>query len=192
MSVLGDRQRGAAPAPAVSRFAAALAGARARRKITISSLGLTAWLTLAGHAATQEIEGATFKRMAELGLELGPLTSATYEAERAVRTLAVVVFEDESLTVPLGSLEEWQRVDLDTLNLLWQEYGDLREERDPVAAPLPREERELIEAAIQKKSAPLLRSFGARRLATWLLSTADLPATSPIPSYSSSASSPES
>lgn len=190
MTVLGDKQRAAAVPAKPSRFAAALAGKRVLEPVTV--LGLDGVMTLIGHGTVQEIEGAVYKRMAELGVELGPLTASTFESERAVRTLAEAVRQADDPSKALGTLEEWQQVDLDTVALLWLAYGDLRERQDPVSAPLTKAEHDTITTAIEKKNAPLLRSCGARALATWLLSTDGQPATSPSPSSGSSASSPAS
>jgi hypothetical protein len=203
VSALGDKQRAvtaavtaaadkravAVTAEKPSRFAAAIAGVRVHEPVTV--MGVPGAMRLVGHGAVQEIEGAVYKRMAELGLALSELTATTYESERAVRTLAESVRDPADHSKPLGTLEEWQQVDLDTIVPLWMDYNDLRERQNPIEVPPSERDVATIQLALQKKSGVLLRSCGLRVLSNWLLSTADLPATSPEPSSTSSPSSPE-
>ncbi len=121
------------------------------------------------------------------GIELSVLTADRFEIERALRTL-VRACRDPEDGRPAGSLEEWGKLDTDTINMCWQAYGDVRERLDPLGGSLDPAETELIELAVKKKDARLLRTFGIVKLSAWLASTDAPPSTSPTPSSSSSAS----
>lgn len=109
-----------------------------------------------------------------------------WNCEIAVRHLAIAVRDPADPTKPLGSLVDWrgddQRLgcDDDQIAALWQQYQDLRERLDPLAAPEQLTEAEhaaLLSAA--KKKPPeidLLTSFGSRKLAALAISLADRPA----------------
>lgn len=174
------RMGGATPAPAPeasrTRLGQAISvGPLSRERVEIPRLG-PAWIVLAPHAAVQRIEGETFRAMAELGLELSSLTALTYEAERAVRTLAEAVRDPDDPDQPFGTLAEWRdHVDVDIIAGAWQVYGDVRMRLDPVSVALTEDERAAINAAVEKKNAMLLRSYGVAALASYLATTADPP-----------------
>jgi hypothetical protein len=73
---------------------------------------------------------------------------------------------------------------------LWVQYAELRAEHDPQVAELTDDEVRGIRDAVAKKNGPALRFFGASRLSRFLLSSADLLASSWIERSSPGDSSP--
>lgn len=161
----------APPAPERRTKLGLVAGDISREKVEIPRLG-AAWIVLAGHADVQRIESETMTEMRRLGIDLNALTALTYEAERAVRTLAVAVRDPDDATVAFGTLTEWQALDIDIINAAWQVYGDVRERLNPLEIPLTEAERAMMAAAIAKKNSMLLRNFGIAKLALYLATTA--------------------
>ncbi len=191
MTKLAASLAGAAAAPATkaSRILQALAGARPLRPITIPLIGLPALMTLVGSERELDIEGEVAKVMGARGLEAGLLNQTAWEIERARRVLADAVLDADEKT-PLGDLAAWGQMPKEVVIELWRWYIALSEEFDPSLAELTSAERAELEAAIEKKSAPLLRSFGVSRLATYLLTTAAERASSPTPRSTPGDSSP--
>lgn len=195
MSKLIDRLAQAkpngAPGPG-SALAKILAGSVRGEHVTLPVVG-RAWIELAGHETVNEIEGDTYNEMRRLGFELAPSTAETFAAERAMRTLAACVRDPDDRTKPLGSVEDWCKVDSDLINACYLAYADVRDRLDPIGAPsLNEETAHLIELAIKKKQASTLRAFGVATLANYLLTTGDRPAISQSPPSSSGDVSPES
>jgi hypothetical protein len=191
VSKLGElvARGGAAAPPAASRLAAAIAGRQVFADVEVR--GLRGKLRLVGAGRTLDIEGEVAAAMAKRGLEPTVLTQGDYETERALRTLADAVRDPDDVTKPLGAVEDWAALDVDAVAELWRAYGDLREQNDPASQPLTAEDDAAIRACLEKKSALALRCFGVRRLATWLVTTGAPPPSSPTPSASSGASSPD-
>ena len=133
---MGAAAGGAVTKPPMSRFAAALAGARVFRLIVIPGLNVAADMTVVGHDQVQLIDGEVMVAMAEL--KIGPpttLTAWSYEAERAARTLARACFDPEARAkgalVPVGTVEEWCAIPDEWLDPVWLAYKQLRAEVSP-------------------------------------------------------------
>lgn len=188
---------GSAPqASPASRFMAALSGKRPRRVVTVPELELPGVMTLLGTTRSIEIEGDVQRTMLALGLEPGPMTIIQFELARAVRHLAEAVFEPDERDAaiassrPLGTVEEWGSLTKEAVTELWAVYCDLCEAHDPATLRLTEAEYNELVDAVQKKSAPRLLYSGARKLAAFLLTTVDPPASSPTPKSGSGEPSP--
>lgn len=103
-----------------------------------------------------------------------------WQCEIAVRHLALAVRDPADTAKPLASLEEWRDCDDDQIAALWQRYQDLREEIDPLAnlEQLTEAEFAAIRLAAKKKppEVDLLTSYGSRKLAAFVISTVEPPA----------------
>lgn len=182
--------------PAAHRFAAAIASARPLKPIKIPGLEVTALLTLIGTERALDIEADVTRAMLRRGLPETQLNGGIWELERARHVLAEAVLDDDpekrTDPPPIGTLADWGKLPKETIAALWSEYDDLSQEHDPADVALTDDERLVLAAAIEKKSVPLLRSFGAKRLTAWLLTTAAPPASSPTAESSPGDSSPAS
>lgn len=179
-----------APASAVKSPLAAVLERGARGELVDLPVLGPAWLQLIGHEDVQAIESDVMKRMAALGLELTPLNVLSYDAERAVLTLARAVRSPDDRAAPFGTEAEWGKVDSDTIAACWHIFGDLRERLSPLDVEIPPMMRTEILAAIAKKNTMLLRSFGLSVLVSFMASTEFPPETSPSPKSSDGESSP--
>jgi hypothetical protein len=102
-----------------------------------------------------------------------------WNAEFAVRHLAIAVRDPIDASKPLDSLDEWRECDDDQIESLWSDYKDHRQRIDPLgngAAPLSDAEMSLIEDAVKKKELAVLMSFGSLKLASYLTTSAERPA----------------
>lgn len=162
----------ATPAAKASRFMAALTSSRVLEPITIPQLGITALMTVVGAEPLLAIEADLARSMKQRGLEAGILNEGVWELERALRTLSQAVLDDsDPAHPPLGTLAEWGQVPKEIIADLWRMYADLCERHDPGEVALDEETIAALRDAVQKKNAPLLRSFGVRRLAAFLTTT---------------------
>lgn len=171
-------------AKSLSRLAAVVAGGHGE-DVDLPGLG-PAFIELIGAREMTTIEAAVVRDMAELGLEQTTLTITQYELARATRTLAIAVRDRDDHSQPFGTLDEWGGLDPDRVGACWSVYGDVRERLDPLAHPLTEEEAMVIDRALKKKDATLLRSFGVAKLCAWLVTTGAPPSTSPQASSGSS------
>lgn len=180
---------------ALSRLGAALAsGAVSRGKVVDDFAGLgRVFVGLVGMRDAQQIEGECVAACARLGI---PSDSTAYtnafEAEKAMRWLALAIRDADNEASPFGTLAEWERVDPDTITMAWHRYSDLRDELQPEVIEIGPELRTTITAAIVKKNATLLRSFGTHILVSYLLSTEEPPPTSQESSFSTTDSAQDS
>jgi hypothetical protein len=186
---LGQKLAGGGGAPASEPSSTPLRGIVAAGKrgeeVVLPVLGRV-WLELPGARQWQEIESEVRKEMRRL--EVGDLhvgTAAQHETELALRVLAVAVRDPDRRDQRFGTLEEWGELDNDIVSVAWHAFGDVRERLDPVSQPLSNDEMLAVSAAVKKKDATLLRTFGVVRLSAWLATTGEPPSTSPIPSSSS-------
>jgi hypothetical protein len=180
------------PSGTPTRLSAFLATGSRGENVDLPGLG-PAWIELAGHETVNRIESETFEAMARLALEPNALNGLTYDAERARRTLAAVVREQENHEKCFGTVEEWGRLDSDMIAAAWNVYADVRYRLDPVGDDsLTKEDDEGIRAFLEKKSAMGLRSYGVAKLARYMLTSEDRRATSQTLSSSSSQSSEDS
>ena len=183
------------PAPtssAASRFMAALQGRRPIRPIVIPGLNMSAAMVLLGSERLLDLEGESLRAMERRGIPRLVMNEPKYELDLAVRVLAEAVVESETDETPVGTAADWGRVPPETIVALWLDYAALREEHDPADVALTQDDVEQIRDAIVKKNGMLLRYFGPRRLASYLLSTSGEPAASPEPRSSPGDSSSES
>ena len=195
---MGAAAGGAVTKPPMSRFAAALAGARVFRLIVIPGLNVAADMTVVGHDQVQLIDGEVMVAMAEL--KIGPpttLTAWSYEAERAARTLARACFDPEARAkgalVPVGTVEEWCAIPDEWLDPVWLAYKQLRAEVSPYGNEgITDEEVGAILAAVKKKDRTSLRSFGLEKLIDWATTMVDRLSPSSTSTSGDGASSPDS
>ncbi len=172
----------AAQAKATSRLDAALAGRRPCRPVKVRVLGVDhdAVMTLVGSARLLGVEAAVARRMAERGIAQNVLNEGRFELEVAWCTLAIAVLVSEDNPVPFGSEAAWGELAPEVISDLWATFGGLRAAEDPSTDDddIPAEEAAAIRDAVSKKNERLLRYFGARRLARYLLTTVGQPASS--------------
>jgi hypothetical protein len=176
-------------------LAAALSGSQHFEDVTITlapGKTITAKMTPIGVARALDIEGEVLRAMAERSIAQDVMTQGEYELERALRVLAETVRDPVDTSQPVGTIADWGKLGLDTVGSVWSAYGDMRERIDPMSVPLTETEGADIRDAISKKNATLLRYFGARRLASYMLTTADPPASSATPTSNSGDFSPAS
>lgn len=164
------------PATKATRLMAALASARVLRPIKLPGLELTALMTLVGAERLLEIEADVAKEMTARGMADEMLHARKWELARATRVLAEALLDDDPKLrdnpPPIGTHEDIGRMTREQVVELWTMYDELAEECDPGRGNVfTQEERELIAIAVKKKEPTLLRSFGAKRLSAYLLST---------------------
>jgi hypothetical protein len=180
---------------AASRFQAALAGHRVLRPIAVPvapGVELAAVMTVVGSERSLDIEGEVAAAMEKRGLEQNVLNQNKFELELAIRTLADAVLDSEANPAPLGGLHDWGKLQPEVIGDLWMQYAELRTQHDPSVAELTEREVDEIRDAVSKKNGPLLRYFGARRLAAYLLTLGDPPESSSTSTSSPGDSSPAS
>lgn len=192
MTKLGKQLDSAASQPGeqqLSKLGAALAsGAVARGRMVDDFAGLgRVFVDLIGMRDAQRIEGECVSACERLGISQESLAHTTaFEAEKAIRWLALAIRDPDDLAKPFGTVEEWERVDPDTITRAWHHYSDVREELQPEVVAMTRELRDLVASAVVKKNATLLRSFGTHVLVSFLLSTDEQQPTSPDSKFSTS------
>lgn len=176
------RPTDAADAPKPGR--SVVLGERPLVDVTIPRTSVKARMRLVGRAEALAITSETRRLFKALGLldEQGRVVgvaSDDWNGEIATRFLALAVRDPADTSKPLASLEDWRECDDDQIEGLWSEYRDLREQLDPLGdgnAALTVAELDSIEAAVKKKASAVLMSFGSRKLATYLLTSAERPA----------------
>jgi hypothetical protein len=190
LAEIGARTPAVTPA-AKSRLAQLLETDLRGEEIDMPYVGRV-WVELCPHDTTNEIEGATFAEMARVGLPPSGVTGLSYNGEQAKRVLAASVRELDKVT-PVGSLEDWGKIDDGVINACWLAYSDVQERLDPIGVDkLTESEVVLIDDALEKKNGTALRRFGAAKLSLYLLTTADRRTDSPTPPSPSGESSPAS
>jgi hypothetical protein len=187
MTKLSDRlaPKAAPPAnesPSLSKLGAALAsGSIPRGEMIEDFAGLgRAFVGMIGIRDAQRIEGECVSACAKLGISQDSIAHVTaFEAEKAIRWLALGVRDPDDQSKPFGTMSEWADMDPDRITRAWLQYGDVRESLAPEVIEIGLPLRDTIVAAISKKNASLLRSFGTHILVSYLLSTDVPPPTSP-------------
>ena len=171
---------------AASRLQTALAGRRVFKPVTVRVhlVELAAVMTVVGSERSLDIEGEVAVAMEKRGLEQNVLNQGKFELELAWRTLAEAVLDSEDNPAPIGTAAHWGQLAPEVVGDLWTQYAELRAEYDPSTTELTKEEADGIRDAIVKKNEPQLRYFGARRLSRYLLTLADLPASSSTERFS--------
>lgn len=188
------------------RLERAAIGARVREPFTIPRLDVPAVMTLLAHDRILQVEADLFELMERKKLPLNPVTEIVWECERAARYAAEAVIDPDTINAdgggdwkPIGSLDTWRtKIDPDVLGDVYRFYVDVRTKYDPVGVGCTQEELDAISEIVKKVEAPsemrvlLLRSFGLRRLSSWLVTTGSLLFSSTIPASSDGASLPAS
>lgn len=160
-------------------------GAREHVDVTVPRTSVKGRMRLVGRSEALAITTGTiasFKAAGlinDQGLVFG-VASDDWNGEIAVRYLAVAVRDPKDERKPLASLDEWRECDDDQIESLWSEYRDMRERLDPLGdgnAMLSDSDLAMLESAVKKKESALLMSFGSRKLATFMLTSAERPAT---------------
>lgn len=140
------------------------------------------WIELPGEHVVDEIEGAVFKAMSDLGMPLTPVNALTYGSRRTALTLAWAVRHPDQAKREerAGTEAEWCAIDIDMLSAMSAVYTDTRERLSPLSSmALSQEQLDAIRQGIEKKNPMLLQSVGVVALSSYLLSTAGQPASSP-------------
>lgn len=181
---------GAPSSPAsTSPLSRVLASGRRGEDVDLPLIGPVR-IELIGARDSQEIVAAIYRVMRDRDVPIAAFTAEDYEAEKALRTLAIGVV-DRATRKPFGSLDEWERLDGFAVNAAWQAYCDVAIRLDPLSQPLTAAERDDLADAFKKKAASSLRAFGIAKVCAWLVSTDALQWISPTPRSSSSGSSSE-
>lgn len=188
---LGKKLAGDNAKPAPTKLSAVLAFGPRGEEIDLPIVG-KAWVAPASHAILAAVEAAVEHRLVELKLTLTGLTAQIWESERAVQTLARCVRTVEDHDVPVGTPEEWAQLEANVIALCWRAFGEVVDRVAPLDLEIDAETRNAIVHALSKKNEIQLRCFGVAALASFMLSTASPPATSPTPTSSGGESSPES
>lgn len=205
-------ERAAAAAPAArpadpAKLERAAAGARVREPYVIPRLDLPVVVTLLPHDRMAVIESEVFETMErKLKLQLSPITEIVWECERAARYCAEAFIDPDTVTAdgggdwkPIGPLDTWRtKIDPDVIGDCYRFYVDVRTKYDPVGVGCTQEELDAIAEIVKKVEAPsevrlqLLRSFGLRRLSSWLITMGSQLFSSTTPESSDGASLPAS
>lgn len=164
---------------------AALAG-RVHVPVEIPRTAVKGQMRLVGRSEALQIVSEARELFKSKKLPTEPATLAAagllseWNAEVAVRHLAIAVRRPDDASRPLESLDEWRECDDEQISALWEQYKDLQDRIDPLAKlDLGDADRAAIEAAAKKKPAEvdLLTSYGSRRLALYVISTVAQPST---------------
>lgn len=166
--------------PSDTPVASAIAGwvltSRVFREITVPRTEVKARMRLLTRAETQQVDADAMTWLADRGYKVAPDASSRapvteWHMEIAFRSVAIAV-RDMASDTPLAPLETWRECDDKQIEQLWSRYQDLEEELDPLeAGNLDDAQVDLLVAAVKKKDVAVLRSFGSRTLARFLLTT---------------------
>lgn len=157
-------------------------GARVHIDVTIPRTSIAGRMRLVDRSESLAITAETRRLFKTIGLidDQGRVVSADdWNAEIAVRHLALAVRNPEDTGKPLDSLEEWRLCDDDQIEALWSSYRDLRQQIDPLSdesTPVSDADLETMRTAVKKKESSVLMSFGSRKLASFILTSAEQPA----------------
>ncbi len=109
-----------------------------------------------------------------------PYVALTWQYERLARILAVAIREPANTERALAAPEDYRGLDDDQLDALGLRYADLRAQLSPIeAGALSDDDLAAIVAAAKKKDTEGLMLFGSSKLARFISTSADQPATSP-------------
>lgn len=172
------------PASVVGSAIAETLGARAHIDVMIPRTDVAGKLRLVDRAEALEIKAAVralFKRKDLLDGEgnVIPLAVDDWNAEIAVRHLSVAIRNPDDVTKPLDTIDEWRMCDDEQIGALWHRYQDYRDLTDPLGdhdIALSDADVSMMREAVKKKEPSVLMSFGSRKLAIFLLTSAAPPA----------------
>lgn len=176
MTKLGNKlDSKAAPSESVqlSMLGAALSSGTISKGIErdIAPLGRV-HVALVGMRDAQRIEAECVAACERLNISQDSVAfTHAFEAEKALRWLSLALRDPDDPSKPYGSLEEWERVDVDAITQLWLAYGDVRDMLQPEVIELDAATSATIGAAIAQKKSALLRSFGTHILVSYMLSS---------------------
>ncbi len=163
-----------------------LMGARVHIQVTVPRTSIAGSMRLVDRDEALAIKSLVRKVFQAAGLvtDAGLIVGTAiddWNAEIGVRHLAIAVRDPKDESKPLDSLEEWRRCDDDQIAGLWNRYQDLREQIDPIGAnedtlKLSEADLEMMRVASKKKEVEVLMSFGSRKLAIFVTTTAEPPA----------------
>ena len=152
---------------------------REHRAVTVPRTKVAGAMRLLSRRENAQVRAECRQAMAELNLA-GPVVEGFTEwhEELAVRTLAIAVRSPDNHDAPLALLADWLECDDDQINALWEKYQDLEAELDPLGPngpALSEADAAAIRDAAKKKALTLLMSYGSRKLALALITTAAPP-----------------
>lgn len=195
---MSERKAAAVTAPAAAAALTKMAAVRsgiARGELAILPVYGEVWIEVLGQEVMAQIESATIAHMTTtIGLPFVPLHAGSYNLQRFARVLHASVRDSEDAThqASFGSLSDWQAEPEAILVACIDKYMEVKSRLDPTSAPnISDEEVEAVLDAFKKKDWTLLRSFARDTLASFLLTGAVQPSSSPTPASKNSALSAE-
>lgn len=163
----------------------ALAGAREHVEVLIPGTSVTGRMRVLSRTESLTIKSEALSLFRDQNLvnkdgSIAAVAAEDWKCEIAVRHLAVAVREHDD-GPPLASLEDWRdELTDEQISAPWDRYQDLRDRLDPLgedSRPLSEDEITIMYAAAKKKDVLVLRSFGLHRLAQFVITLVDRPAT---------------
>jgi hypothetical protein len=166
-----------------------LVGSRRHVDIVIPRTQIAAKMRLGSRREVSEARSDARRALQEAGfpVDASAVTALgageEWQYELSVRLLAVAIRNPSKTELALASVDDWRECDDDQIAALMRQYDDFAARVDPLGeegAGLTDAEMIELVAAAKKKDADLLMSFGSRKLASFILTSASRPATSPI------------
>lgn len=159
-------------------------GSREHVDVTIPRTEIRGKMRLVTRTENAEARGAARKSLKANGvpIDAGQISAPTvideWNNEIAVQTLARAVRDPKDKRMPLAPIEDWRdTLDDDQIAALYLEYKDLATRLDPIGATdLTPHELTVIEDAAKKKDVDSLMSFGSLKLALFMTTSVDRPA----------------
>ena len=181
--------------PQKTRLSTIRAGAVRGELAKIHGLG-EVWIQLLSGEMMSEVESATYKRMAALGIDLLPINATHFDMDRTARMMAIACRDPEDPThlTRFATEREWLNEDWDMLMLAKLAYDDVRRRLDPTQPELlmDPDTRAAIDELVKKKEPIPLLQCGVVTLTSYLLSGGAQPESSPMPASENGDSLPES
>lgn len=172
-------------APVVERVKSVLEGATPIEldDVTIPRTTVVGRMRLVTRTEAMAIKAQLTAEFSRKGLlsstgQVFDVAAEDWRLELCARTMAAAVMDPVDPTNPLAPVEDWRALDDDQLSAVLDAYSDLRDRLDPLGeqAVLSESEVLMLRAASKKKDAAILRSFGLHRLVSFVITTADQPA----------------
>jgi len=168
---------------------ASLLGSRVYVPITVPRTDVVGHMRLIGRDEVFGIKVAIREKFKAAGLvddrgRVLEIAVDDWNNEIAVRHVALAMrAEPHDEAAPLAPLDQWRaECDDEQIASLWGDYCDLRDRLDPLGdesilrGVLDAGDIETMRAAVKKKEPSVLMSYGSRKLASFILSSAELPA----------------
>lgn len=169
---------------AAAALAEAVLGARVFVDVVVPGTDIAGKMRILARNESRRVASESRRELMKAGFPvdgtaLGAFAAVEeWNAEVAVRTLAVAVREPSDTDRALADLDDWNELTDEQIGVLWQRYEDLRIEVDPIGEGAPGlSETELIALrdAAKKGERALLMSFGSRKLALFAIASAAAP-----------------